>query len=179
MKPATRLACLALSVAAMAVTTAACQRTAPDADPAATAATTAPSAAPSPAPVEPTPPFVPATDAASDAGALDVRAFAGTLLGTLPCASCPGIRTELTLGPDGTFTLAETYLEQADGARELKGTWSAEDDGARLRLDPDSKSDEDRVFQIVSRDEVRLLDRSGAPIDSTLDYSLRRMPASN
>ena len=179
MTPATRLTCLALTLAAMAVTTAACQRSGPDADPAATAATTAPATAPPSAAVEPTPPFVPATDAGSDAGALDVRAFAGTLSGTLPCASCPGIRTELTLSPDGTFTLAETYLEQADGARELHGTWSAEAEGARLRLDPDSKSDEDRVFQIVSRDEVRLLDRAGAPIDSALDYSLRRTPASD
>ena len=44
----------------------------------------------------------------------------------------------------------------------------------RLRLDPNSKSDNDRLFAILSQDEIRQLDMEGKPIDSTLPYNLKR-----
>ena len=49
-----------------------------------------------------------------------------------------------------------------------------DDQGQRLLLDPDSKDEPDRLFQIVSRDELRMLDSDGQPVDSPLNYSLRR-----
>lgn len=135
-------------------------------------ATPAPEAAPAPA-AEPAP--APAADAAP--AAFDAAAFAGTFSGTLPCADCSGIDTQLELKADGSYALGETYQGKKDGAFKDDGTWTAEDDGKRVRLDPNSKSEDDRLFEIVSKDEIRLLDTEGKKIDSQLDYSLKRAAA--
>lgn len=118
----------------------------------------------------------PAADArpAAQSAPFDVKAFAGTFTGTLPCADCPGIDTRIVLATDGTYTISESYQERS--APELKGdgTWTTEEDNQRLRLDPNSKTDNDRLFAILSHDEIRQLDLEGKPIDSTLPYNLKR-----
>lgn len=43
--------------------------------------------------------------------------WAGTYEGTLPCADCPGIKIELTINSDETFSMYQEYLE-----RDMKGT---------------------------------------------------------
>ena len=111
---------------------------------------------------------------ASAAPAFDVKAFAGTYGGTLPCADCPGIDTSIAFAPEGGYSLSETYLEKGDGSFVSKGTWTVREDGKTLLLDPDSKDQDDRWFVVVSATELRALDREGKPIDSKLDYSLRR-----
>ncbi len=35
--------------------------------------------------------------------------YTGTYSGTMPCADCSGIRTELTLNNDGTYTMVTVY----------------------------------------------------------------------
>jgi len=121
-------------------------------------------------------PAAPVADARPSAqGApFDAKAFAGTFDGTLPCADCPGIDTHLVLAADGTYTITESYRERS--APELKGdgTWTAEENNQRLRLDPNSKSENDRLFAILSNDEIRQLDMEGKPIDSALPYNLKR-----
>jgi len=121
-------------------------------------------------------PAAPAADAlpSTQGAPFDAKAFAGTFTGTLPCADCPGIDTRLVLAADGTYTITESY--QSRSAPELKGdgTWTAEENNTRLRLDPNSKSDNDRLFAILSNDEIRQLDMEGKPIDSTLPYNLKR-----
>ena len=80
-------------------------------------------------------------DRAPVAGAgegFDVRAFSGGF-------EADGVR--LVLAPDGTYILA------ANGD-DATGNWSVEDEGQRIRLDPDSKDEGDRVFAVVSRDEL-------------------------
>lgn len=131
----------------------------------------APAADVVPAPAARTPP---AADAAAVATAFDAKAFAGTFTGNLPCADCPGIDTRLVLAADGTYTISEGY--QARSAPELKGdgTWTVEENDQRLRLDPNSKSDNDRLFAILSNDEIRQLDTQGKPIESSLPYNLKR-----
>jgi len=121
-------------------------------------------------------PAAPAADARPSAqGApFDVKAFAGTFDGTLPCADCPGIDTHLVLAVDGTYTISETYRERSAPALTGDGTWTVEENNQRLRLDPNSKSDNDRLFAILSQDEIRQLDMEGKPIDSTLPYNLKR-----
>ena len=134
-----------------------------------------------PAPAE-APPEAPAADKAGayeafvpSGPALDHRAFAGMFMGTLPCASCAGIDTQLELKDDYSFMLNETYRESKDaGPFRIKGTWSAEEDGHLLRLDPESKSENDRLFQVVANDEIKLLDADGKPLVGTPNYSLRR-----
>ncbi|BDU16135.1 copper resistance protein NlpE [Lysobacter auxotrophicus] len=138
-------------------------------------APTEPAATPAP-PEAAAPPAAPAADARPSAqGApFDAKAFAGTFTGTLPCADCPGIDTRIELAADGTYTVTESYRERP--AQELKGdgTWTVEENNQRLRLDPNSKSDHDRLFAILSNDEIRQLDMEGKPIESSLPYNLKR-----
>lgn len=60
-------------------------------------------------------PPTPATDAPppddhSSRNALD---WAGSYSGVLPCASCPGIETTVTLGADGSFERRMVYIEES------------------------------------------------------------------
>ena len=51
--------------------------------------------------------------------------YAGTYTGVLPCADCPGIKTEITLNADNSFTKKMTYLERKEaGIFKEKGTYS-------------------------------------------------------
>lgn len=108
-----------------------------------------------------------------DPAGFDRKAFAGTFAGTVPCADCPGIETHLAIDADGTFRLDETYQDR-DSSRQTTGTWTIDADGKRLLLDPDTKGAADRHFEIVSKDEIRMLGADGSPIASELNYSLRR-----
>lgn len=105
---------------------------------------------------------------------LDVRAFAGSFKGTLPCADCPGIDSTIELKADGTYALHDVYQESNGATNDGAGTWTVEEAGKRIRLDPDSKEDQDRLYAVVSNDELQMLDSEGNPPSSGLDYSLRR-----
>jgi heat shock protein HslJ len=53
--------------------------------------------------------------------------WAGVYEGVLPCADCPGIKTRLTLGSDGTFERQTQYLDRETVQRTELGqfTWHA------------------------------------------------------
>lgn len=111
---------------------------------------------------------------AGDVKGFDIKAFAGTYGGTLPCADCPGIDTTIAFTPEGGYTLSEAYQDADKSSFLSKGTWSLRGDGKAVLLDPEDKDEYDRSFSIVSPTELRALDQQGKPIDSTLDYSLKR-----
>ena len=111
---------------------------------------------------------------ASAAPGFDVKAFAGTYGGTLPCADCSGIDTSIAFTPEGGYTLSEVYQDRDNGSFTTKGTWTVREDGKTLLLDPEDKQEHDHWYQVVSPTELRALDQAGKPIDSKLDYSLRR-----
>lgn len=138
----------------------------------------APAPAPADAPkaAEPAAP-TPAPVAAAEPTAADAAAFAGTFSGTVPCADCSGIDTTLELKADGSYALSETYQDKGGSPAKGDGTWTAEENGKRVRLDPNSKSDDDRLFEVVNKDEIRMLDQEGKTIDSQLNYSLKRASA--
>lgn len=48
----------------------------------------------------------------------------GTYFGVLPCASCPGINTLITLNTDGTYEKTIEYLESNDAPETTKGRFS-------------------------------------------------------
>lgn len=110
----------------------------------------------------------------------------GFYVGTLPCADCAGIRTELTLLSDGSgrasYWLKETYLGKPpkDATFESGGGWkvdpAAHDSKAQVYRLTEARSSQTRFFLKVSADELLALDRSGKPIASKLDYSLKRLP---
>lgn len=111
------------------------------------------------APVEPPATVAPAKPATSDerapsatssiSPALDPKGFAGTF-------TAGGATISLTA--DGGFNLK-------DGTAAFDGTWTAEADGAQIRLDPNSKAEPDRLYAVVGQDEIRPLDAAGQPAE--------------
>lgn len=134
------------------------------------------------APTEPTAPVEPAATTAATAatpapdGAHNSRNsvdWAGRYIGTLPCASCPGIDTVLTLADNGTYTLEETYREQAEGKMAPvtgKFTWSA--DGSIITLDDAA----DGAAYKVGEGQLSRLGEGGAEVTGAMarDYVLTK-----
>lgn len=111
-------------------------------------------------------------------------ALSRTFSGVLPCASCEGIDTQLTLtqtGPfvaEGTYKLKEVYVGEKDGLIESTGLWttlrgSATDENAVVfQLNPNKPADA-RYYLKVSETEIKLLDKDIHEINSPLNYSLK------
>ncbi len=97
-----------------------------------------------------------------------------TYTGEIPCADCSGQRLVLTLFPDDTFRLRQTYVGVAGGKDEDRydlGRWArAQDDGDRLRLKGGIEAP--RLFRFVDKDRLRRLDNEGQDIRSKLNYDL-------
>lgn len=108
-----------------------------------------PAAEPTPAsvnaPAETAPAIAPPADAAP--AAFDMRAYAGTFV-------AGGGRLELD--PDGAYRLDE-------GGARRDGTWTVEKDDTRIRLDPNSKAEPDRVLVMDGRDRLMPTDDAGQP----------------
>lgn len=65
----------------------------------------------------------------------------GTYQGTLPCASCPGIETKLTINQDYTYSLEENYLGQEAGEKndfKQEGVIEFSNDGSYITLKPNT-----------------------------------------
>lgn len=62
-------------------------------------------------------------------------AWPGTYTGTLPCASCSGIETELTLLPNNTYELKQIYLSEKNNEFKNQGsfTWMPDSSGIQLQ----------------------------------------------
>jgi copper homeostasis protein (lipoprotein) len=95
--------------------------------------------------------------------------------GTIPCASCPGIRMTLTLMPDHTFRLRQTYVGAKDGEDDTFhdfGRWALTDEGRMLILfggiEPPQR------FGLKSLEALNMLSSEGEPIRSELNYELDR-----
>lgn len=92
---------------------------------------------------------VPAADStATPDNALDIKGFAGHF---------SGAGQQLALQPDGSFRL------DRGAAGTVEGTWTAEESGTHVRLDPNSKSEPDRVYAVASRDQLTPLGNDGMP----------------
>lgn len=100
----------------------------------------------------------PAAAPSDETTTFDVRAFAGTFRAGA---------NRLVLVPDGTYTMT-----LGDAATD--GTWTAEENDTRIRLDPNSKSEPDRVFAIAGRDELTALAPDGRPATGADAMNLRR-----
>ena len=113
---------------------------------------------------QPAPPEV--TPAAADAAAPVPAAQADAAPAATPVASASDARAfagrfiagsaSIELRGDGSFELS-------DGGTRFDGTWTAEEDGARIRLDPNSKAEPDRLFSVASSDEIHPLGAEGLP----------------
>ncbi len=156
---------LAIALAATIAATAGCK---PDEAAQAAAAPAAPAA------VNAVTDVVDQSSPAGDVQGFDIKAFAGTYAGMLPCADCAGIDSTIAFTPEGAYTLSETYQDADKSSFLSKGTWSLRGDGKAILLDPEDKDEYDRAFSIVSPTELRALDQQGKPITGTVEYSLKR-----
>ncbi|HMR19508.1 MAG TPA: copper resistance protein NlpE [Sphingobacterium sp.] len=89
--------------------------------------------------------------------------WGGTYEGTVPCADCPGIKTTVTLGYDGTFTYAAEYLER-DVMSTDSGTFMWHSHGNIVHLQGQGI---DLKFQ-VGENQLFQLDQQGERISGEL-----------
>jgi uncharacterized lipoprotein YbaY/uncharacterized lipoprotein NlpE involved in copper resistance len=98
-----------------------------------------------------------------------------TFFGDLPCADCAGIRSTLTLRPDGLFLMRRQYIDARGGENEVLhdlGRWSLEGRGTRLVLTSGKEPPEQ--YTVIESNTIRPLDKTGREIASTLNFSLTR-----
>ena len=91
----------------------------------------------------------------------------GVYKGTLPCADCEGIQTELTLNTDETYKLVTTYLGKGDGntfTKEGKFSWV---DGFKIKLDGFAEGEGSSLYR-VEEGKVLSLDLEGNVIEGNL-----------
>lgn len=109
----------------------------------------------------------------------------GTYVGTLPCADCAGIETELTLynHPETghrRYILRQTYLttRQGDAVFWDGGAWMVHTIPGGRQIYRLSWNDDahKRSFEVNSSRVLRQLDREEQPIDSEHNYALYRIP---
>jgi uncharacterized lipoprotein NlpE involved in copper resistance len=100
--------------------------------------------------------------------------WAGTYIGTTPCADCEGIDTELQLNEEKTYVLKTRYLgKQTPTGREYKGEFTWSPDGKTVTLTGLS----DRPSQYaVGENMLTQLDMAGQRItgDNADKYILRK-----
>jgi uncharacterized lipoprotein NlpE involved in copper resistance len=99
--------------------------------------------------------------------------YTGTYTGVLPCADCPGIKTEITLNSDSTFTKKMTYLEREEaGIFVEKGTYTR--DSARQSITLESAPAPNQYF--IGENTLTQLDMQGKKVEGSLAnfYVLRK-----
>lgn len=102
--------------------------------------------------------------------------------GTLPCADCAGIQTELTLYVDMTYKVKEIYQGKGKGNTfEAQGNFNEEkgyedDPEAALVVLNYDKPGQERYFVRFTdkQDELQMLDKDRKQIKSTLNYTLTK-----
>jgi uncharacterized lipoprotein YbaY/heat shock protein HslJ/uncharacterized lipoprotein NlpE involved in copper resistance len=118
-----------------------------------------------------TPAHGPAAASASPA-ALPGLALPASFAGVLPCADCPGIAHTLTLRADGLYRLRRTYLGKPGEPVAELGRWSADATRRELVL---GQGPDVRRYALVDGETLRQLDRSGLPIATAANLTLRRI----
>ncbi|MGF1683276.1 copper resistance protein NlpE [Photobacterium minamisatsumaniensis] len=89
----------------------------------------------------------------------------GTYTGVLPCADCEGIKTELVLQLDGTFTLVEVYLGKEKGTFEQEGTFNWNAAGNTVSL---VGGKDEAVQYFVAENKLFRLDQNGERVTGDL-----------
>lgn len=97
--------------------------------------------------------------------------WSGTYFGVLPCASCPGIETEVKLNDDLIYRISTKYMEDKDETvyRET-GTFTWSEDGRNITLHNTIDSSQNTHFK-VGENRLVQLDTEGKTIEGVLaDY---------
>ena len=89
--------------------------------------------------------------------------WAGVYEGTLPCADCEGIETEIELKKDKTYTLTQHYLGKSDSIYRETGQFEWNDDGGAIALQIPNEVPEHHQYKVVENGLVKL-DKTGSTI---------------
>ncbi len=100
-----------------------------------------------------------------------VLSAAESYSGTLPCADCPGIKMTLNLLKDGSYVSRMEYLERKNVLVEF-GEFALDEGELVLH----GRADQTELYRVVDSDTLRKLDAAGRPIESKLNYDLKRDP---
>ena len=93
--------------------------------------------------------------------------WAGTYIGTLPCASCEGIATRIRLDKTLRYTLSETYVGKSDNPMLTEGAFTWNTDGNSITLQSIAEGAHNTYFQ-VGENKLTQLDFQGAKIEGAL-----------
>ena len=91
--------------------------------------------------------------------------WAGTYIGTLPCADCSGIEITITLFKSGEFELEEEYIEMSYKSTD-RGTFEWNEDGNSIVLH--GEQNKDPKFFKVGENQIIHLDTKGNEITGNL-----------
>lgn len=83
--------------------------------------------------------------------------WAGTYSGVTPCADCPGMKTEIVLKSDNTYSLQEQYLEKEKTPRTFKGKFYWDEKGSVITLDAEGDHHKFKVME----NRLKMLDKFG------------------
>jgi copper homeostasis protein (lipoprotein) len=90
--------------------------------------------------------------------------------GTLPCADCEGIATQLWVRSDSTFILRQRYLGKDSLAFGTIGQWHVVNGLMTIGYTGDKPD-----FWQVVKGGIQLVDEMGTPAESKLNYTLEKL----
>uniref|UniRef100_UPI004047C657 copper resistance protein NlpE n=1 Tax=Shewanella baltica TaxID=62322 RepID=UPI004047C657 len=95
--------------------------------------------------------------------------WAGSYEGVLPCASCEGIQTLITLQSDNSFVQETVYLGKDEEILKLMGKAAWDEKGQKITL-------EDGTQYLVGENQLIMLDTEGQRItgDLAANYVLKK-----
>ncbi|MCS6136746.1 copper resistance protein NlpE [Shewanella baltica] len=95
--------------------------------------------------------------------------WAGSYEGVLPCASCEGIQTLITLQSDNSFVQETVYLGKDEKILKLMGKAAWDEKGQKITL-------EDGTQYLVGENQLIMLDTEGQRItgDLATNYVLKK-----
>ncbi|MGI2058514.1 copper resistance protein NlpE [Shewanella baltica] len=95
--------------------------------------------------------------------------WAGSYEGVLPCASCEGIQTLITLQSDNSFVKETVYLGKDEKILKLMGKAAWDEKGQKITL-------EDGTQYLVGENQLIMLDTEGQRItgDLAANYVLKK-----
>lgn len=112
---------------------------------------------------------------ADGAISLPIRDWPASFEGTLPCASCEGIDTSITLNADNTFLMRQIYVGAPGPNRaDDLGRWVLSSHGNIVVLK--GQGGYTRYFRLEGAEALTMLDLEARTIFSDLNYTLRRTP---
>ncbi|MGV8094651.1 MAG: copper resistance protein NlpE N-terminal domain-containing protein [Mangrovibacterium sp.] len=104
--------------------------------------------------------------------------WAGVYLGTLPCADCEGIRTEIRLNNDLSYKIATKYLGKSDQVYQRNGHFKWNETGSKIILEEAEGRNIAAGQYLVGENMLIALDIEGNRIQSTLPpdtYMLKKV----